>query len=45
MKIKFEVDGASHEHETDYLITWRKPGDGIWGGQQWANESEKKVEQ
>ena len=44
VKIKFQVVGASYEHEADYLITWRKPEDGIWGGQQWANESENKAE-
>ena len=44
VKIKFQVDGASYEHEASYLVTWRKPGDGIWGNQQWANESEKKAE-
>jgi hypothetical protein len=44
VQIKFQVDGASYEHEADYLVTWRKPGDGIWGGSLWANESEKKAE-
>ena len=42
--IKFNVDDKPYAHTADYLITWRKPDEGIWGGQYWANES-KEAEQ
>ena len=38
--IKFKVDGKAYTHNCKYLITWRNPQDGIWGGQHWANDSE-----
>lgn len=38
--VKFKVDGDEYTHEAEYLVTWRKPEEGIWEMQQWANESE-----
>ncbi len=40
--VEFKVDGEAYTHEADYLVTWRKPNDGIWGMQRWANESATK---
>lgn len=37
--IKFTVDGKEYDHKATYLVTWRKPEEGIWQGQRWANES------
>ncbi|HEY8904127.1 MAG TPA: hypothetical protein VIM48_10475, partial [Chthoniobacterales bacterium] len=37
--IKFKVDGKEYTHKATYLVTWRKPEEGIWQGQHWANES------
>jgi hypothetical protein len=39
LTIKFKVDGQDYDHKTTYLVTWRKPEEGIWQGQHWANES------
>ncbi len=43
VKVDFTVDGKSHTHEAEYYITWRKPDDGIWGNQSWANEAENET--
>lgn len=37
--VKFKVDGKEYIHEAEYLVTWRKPDEGIWQNQHWANES------
>jgi hypothetical protein len=37
--IKFKVDGQEYDHKATYLVTWRKPEEGIWQHQHWANES------
>jgi len=36
---KFKVDGQVYDHKATYLVTWRKPEEGIWQGQHLANES------
>ncbi|MEM1085897.1 MAG: hypothetical protein AAGI48_17440 [Verrucomicrobiota bacterium] len=37
--IRFKIDGHEYTHQADYLITWRKPDEGIWGMQKWVNVS------
>jgi hypothetical protein len=44
VRIEFMVDGKTYNHKAEYLVTWRKPGQGIWGRQEWANDS-KDAEQ
>lgn len=41
VNIKFDVDGKRYQHSGKYLVTWRKPEEGIWGMQHWANQTKK----
>jgi hypothetical protein len=37
--VKFKVDDELYQYSANYLITWRKPEEGIWGMQHWANQN------
>lgn len=36
--VKFKVDDELYQYSANYLITWRKPEEGIWGMSHWANQ-------
>lgn len=38
MLLQFKVDGETYNHKAEYQVTWRRPQDGIWEKQRWANE-------
>ncbi len=37
--VKFKVDDELYKYSANYLITWRKPEEGIWGMSLWANQN------
>lgn len=45
VEIKFMVDDKPYAHMADYLITWRKPEDGIWQGKRWVNETKESLKE